>query len=412
MFSTKSLLRLLNNRFIVGYSLTGDNNGYDYGNTGTGNGYLGSKDSYQNGGSFYGAAGTSHISNHINSHSLINDGIQSVRSDVRNNYGKYSANDHGNEYSGYSKTYENSDSDSYTLPTHTASIPYGGYSGSNSNAESTLNAYSSETGHKDNDFVGQYVTGSSSDQRASPYPEYRPAVLENYSQGTVDSEVQTHHGSSSVPSYAESNRVYPPYLASGPTSDYSFGKQENSLYSLKGINKYGDIYSIPTETRYTRGNPGRVSHNHGVPLYLSGSGPSSHVSKAYGSGVYSSGKPYKYGYKYLSRYAPNDGVAYLSRERDGYYSPYGKDTGKVVIIKDGRQSYPAGPMYPDEPLYTAGNRSGYRSKSGSFMSAGGYPTSSNLDGYSGTSDTYDNGFTMPRRYRNGGHMFMQKTIYP
>jgi len=135
---------------------------------------------------------------------------------------------------------------------------------------------------------------------------------------------------------------------------------------------------------------------------LSGSSGLSSPFKAHG--IYSSGKPSKYGYKYLSRYAPNSGVTYLSRERDGYYVPYGKNSGKIIVIKDNSPSR----VYSKEPLY-AGSNINYRSKSGF---ANGFSASSNFDGYTGSSN-YDDGPAILRRYRTSGSpMFVQKSIYP
>lgn len=406
----------MKNDFIVGYSRAEDNNGYDYSNTVSNNGYLGSRSSYQNDGSFYSAGDTSNkLSNHISSHSLINSGNQAsvVGGNAENVYGKYPVNDRESEYAGYSKTYETPDSESYDAAAHAASIAFGGYSGSSNNAESLFNAYSGSV-HKDSDF-GQYAAGSSSSsQRMPSYPSYplypRPTVLESYSEGAADTgDIQEgYRGSSNTPSYAESDRVvYRPYSPDGgPVSEYSFGKQKNSLHNLKGSNKYGDIYSMPTETRYTRGHA--MTHNRDVPPYVSGSASGSRLSKVYGAaaGIYSSGKPYKYGHKYLSRYAPNSGLAYLSRERDGHYVSYGKGNGKIIIIKDGRPNYfgdsDSGHVYSDESLYA-----GYRSKSG------GYSASPNFDRYSRAGSNNDNGPIMLRRYRTtGGNMIVQKTVYP
>lgn len=366
---------------------------------------MGSKDSYQNDGSFYGTGDTNQkLSNHVSSHSLVNVGNQGSAggSDVENSYNGYSANDHGNEYAGYSNTYENSASESYTIPTR-ASIALKGYTSANNNRESTYNAYSSDTVHKDSDF-GQYAASSTSSSKRIPaYPGYsRPTrVSENYPEGSADSGIQGYHGSSGSSSYSESDHIYAPYSSSGLTSEYSFGKQKNDPLNLKGGNKY--IYSIPSETRYTRGNAAHVSYNHDVPPFmLGGSGLNRYVSKA--PAIYSSAKPSKY--KYLSRYAPNSGAAYLSRDRDGYYMPYSKGSGKVIVLKDNSPSY-AGRVYSDEPVYAASN-GGYRSKIGF---ANGYSTSSNFDGYTG-SHSYDDGPTIPRRYRPSGHMFVQKAIYP
>ncbi|XP_012219447.1 probable ATP-dependent RNA helicase ddx17 [Linepithema humile] len=380
------------------YSYTGDSNGYDY-NTVTNNGYLSSKDSYQNSGNFYGAGDTSHkLSNHIGGHSLINAGNQgSIGGDVGNSYKGYSANEQGSEYGGYSNPYENSEnSDSYTRTV--TSTPFRGYSGSNS-GESTFNAYSSgPAAHKDTDF-GQYASSSSSNSKRIPaFPGYPRPILENYPEGSDHSNVQGYHGSSGS-SYPESDHAFSPYSPSG--LEYSFGKQKDEPY--KGGNKYSDVYSIPSETRYTRGNAGHASHNHDVPPYISSSGPSGHLLKMHGSGNvwYSSGKPGKYSYKYLSRYAPNTGVTYLSRDRDGYYTPFNKGGGKLIIIKDTRPSYAGGHVYSDEPSYAGG----YRSKSA------GYATSPNFSGYSGNS-SYDDGPAMLRRYRNAGGLLLQKAVYP
>lgn len=365
---------------------------------------MGSKDSYQNDGSFYGTGDTNHkLSNHVSSHSLVNVGNQDSAggSNVGNSYNGYSANDHGNEYAGYSNIYENSASESYTIPTR-AAIPLRGYN-ANNNAESTYNAYSSDSIQKDSDF-GQYAASSSNSKRIPAYPGYsRPTrVSENYPEGSADSGIQGYHGSSGSSSYSESDHIYAPYSSGGLTGEYSFGKQKNDPLNLKGGNKY--IYSIPSEMRYTRGNAAHMSYNHDVPSFISGSSVlNSPFSKA--PGIYSSTKPSKY--KYLSRYAPNNGVTYLSRDRDGYYMPYNKGSGKVIIIKDNSPSY-TGRVYSDEPAYAASN---YRSKS-SF--ANGYSTSPNFDGYTG-SRSYDDSYdpTIPRRYRpSGGHMFVQKSIYP
>lgn len=376
---------------------------------------MGSKDSYQNGaGSFYGAGDTNHkLSNHANSHSLINVGGQGNvgGGDVGggNSYNGYSVNNNGNEYAGYSNIYENSASESYNTPTRSASIPLKGYIGGN-NGESIFNAFSSDSVHKDSD-IGQYAASSSSSSKKIPaYSGYsRPTrITENYPEGSVDSGVQGYQDSSSASSYSESDHIYAPYSPSGLTSEYSFGKQKNDPLNLKGGNKYNGVYSIPSDTRYTRGNTGHVSYNRDIPSFMSGSsGQGSLFSKIHGT--YSSGKPSKYNYKYLSnsRYTPTtNGVTY-TRERDGYYMPYSKGSGKVILIKNNSPSY-TGRVYSDESLY-AGSNGGYRSKSGF---ANGYPASLNFDGYTGSS-SYDDGPAILRRYRtSNGPMFLQKSIYP
>lgn len=368
---------------------------------------MGSKDSYQNGGSFYGAADTNHkLSNHDSSHSLINVGSQGNigGGDVGNSYNGYSANDHGNEYAGYSNTYENTASESYNIPTRATAVPLRGYIGGNNNGESTFNAYSGDSAQKESEFA-QYAATSSSNKRIPAYPGYaRPTrVSENYPEGSVNSGVQGYHGSSSgSSSYSASDHIYAPYSPDGLTSEYSFGKQKNDPLNLKGGNKYSGVFSIPSETRYTRGNAGHVSYNRDIPSFMSASsGLDGHFSKAHGA-IYSSGKPSKYSYKYSSRYAPNSGVTYMSRERDGYYVPYGKGSGKVIVIKDNNPSY-TGRVYSDEPLYAGSN--GYKSKNGF---ASGYSASPNFDGYTGS---YDDGPTILRRYRSGP-VFLQKPIYP
>ncbi|XP_011703441.1 PREDICTED: probable ATP-dependent RNA helicase ddx17 [Wasmannia auropunctata] len=403
------------------YSYTGDSNGYDYSNTVTSNGYFGAKTSYQNDGSFYGAGDTNHkLSNPASGHSF-NIGNQGGigGSDVGNSYNGYSANDQGNDqYAGYSNTYENSASESYSSPTRTASVPLRGYIGANNNGESTFNAYSSDSVHKDSDF-SQYAaassssnSGSSSSKRIPAYPGYsRPTrVSDNYSEGSADSGVQAaYHGlSSGASSYSESDHVYAPYSPGGLTSEYSFGKQKIDPLNLKGGNRYSGIYASPSETRYTRGNSGHVSYNRGVPSFMSGaSGLGGHFSKVHNilRDTYPSGKPGKYIYKHLSRYAPNNGVTYLSGERDGYYAPYGKGSGKVFVIKNNSPSY-NGRVYSDEPIYAGSNS--YRSKS---FAPNGYSAAANFDGYPG-SRSYDDDPAIIRQYRtSGGPIFMQKPLY-
>lgn len=397
LHSNNKLIVFQFKHFIAGYSYTGDSNGYDY-NTVTNNGYLGSKDSYQNNGNFYGVGDSSQkLSNHISSHSFNAGNQGGIGSDIGNSYKGYSANDQGSEYGGYSNNpYENSEnSDSYTRST---SAPFRGYSGSN--GESTFNAYSSGSSatHKDTDF-GQYAASSTSSSKRIPaFSGYSRPILENYPEGSDHSNMQGYHSAGS--SYSESDHAYSSYSPGG--LEYSFGKQKDELY--KGGNKYSDIYSIPSETRYTRGNAGHANHNHDVPSYMSSSGSSGHFLKVHGPGNvwYSSGKPDKYSYKsYLSRYAPNTGVTYLSRERDGYYTPFSKGGGKLIIIKDTRPSYAGGHVYSDEPSYAGG----YRSKST------GYGTSPNFSGYSGSNNSYDDGPTMLRRYRNVGGLLVQKAVY-
>lgn len=316
-------------------------------------------------------------------------------------------NNNGNEYAGYSNIYENSASESYNTPTRAAALPLRGYIGGN-NGESIFSAFSGDSVHKDSD-IGQYAAGSSTSGKRPIYSGYsRPTrVTENYPEGSADSGIQGYQDSSGASSYSESDHIYAPYSPGGLTSEYSFGKQKNDPLNLKGGNKYNGVYSIPTETRYTRGNTGHVSYNRDVPSFVLGnSGQGSHFSKA--PGTYSSAKPSKYGYKSLSnsRYAPNSGVTYNTRERDGYYMPYSKGSGKVILIKNNNPSY-TGRVYSDESFY-AGSNGGYRSKS-SF--ANGYSAPLNFDGYTG-SNSYDDGPAILRRYRTtSGPMFLQKPIY-
>lgn len=393
--------------FIVGYSFTGDSNGYDYSNTAANNGYLGSKDSYQG---FYGAGDTTQkLSNHISTHSLINDNQANIASDTRSGYNGYSASDHGSEYAGYSNTYENVDGDSYLLSTHSTPSPFRGYSSArNNNRDRAFNAYSSSAVHHTDTDFGRYGNNENTHKRMRTYSGYpKTTVIENYPEDS-DSDAQGYHDSSDSSSYSAVNdQVYPAYSSRGPTSEYSFVKQKGTApYSLKGQNKYGDVYPA-SETRYTRGNVAHVSQNRDVSPYLSDSRPSGQFYKTHGaSSAYTSGKPStKYNYKYSSRYAPNSGMSYLSRERDAYYSPYGKGSGKIVMIKDNRPSY-AGHAY-SEPTYDNG---GHRSKSNGFP--GSYSTTSNFDGYGANNSNYDEGPTVPRRYRYaGGPMILHRTVY-
>ncbi|KAL0107041.1 hypothetical protein PUN28_015534 [Cardiocondyla obscurior] len=388
------------------YSFTGDNSGYDYANTVASNGYFGSKDGYQNSGSFYGAGDSnSKLANHVSGHSLINVGSQGNvgGGDVGNSHSGYAVNDRGNEYAGYSNTYENTASETYNTPIRATSMPLRGYVGGNNNGEA-FNAYSSDLIQKDSDF-SQYATSSSvSNKRIPAFPGYsRPTrVSENYPDASVDSDAQGYHSSPGSSSYSESDNIYAPYSLGGPISEFSFGKLKNDPLNLKGGNKYSGVYSVPSETRFTRGNAGSVSYNRDVPSFVSGaSGLGNHFSKPHG--IYSSVKPSKYGHKSSSRYAPNSSVTYVSRERDGYYNmPYGKGSGKVIIIKNNSPSY-TGRVYSDEPLYA----DGYRSKN-NF--ANGYSASPNFDGYT-SSSSYDGGPTVLRRYRASGPIFLQKPIY-
>ncbi|KYN18510.1 PREDICTED: uncharacterized protein DDB_G0271670-like [Trachymyrmex cornetzi] len=410
------------------YSFTSGINGYDYNgysNAAASNGYLGSKDSYRNDGSFYGAftGDINHkLPNHVGAHSLINIGNQGHQSsiggnDVGNSYNGYSANDQGNEYAGYSNTYENSASEPYTKPTYPTSSPLRGHIDANNNGESIFNAYASDSTHKDSDF-GQYTASSSSsssdsssssssssnsNKRIPAYSGYsRPTrISDNYPESSTDNGIQGYLDSSGSSSYSESDHIYSPYSPGGLTSEHSFGKQKNDPLNLKGGNKHsGGIYLIPSGTRYTRGNPGHVSFNRDVPSFISGdSGLSSHFSQPHG--IYSSGKLNKYGYK-LSRYTPNSSATYVPRERDGYYTPYSKGSGKVIIIKNNKPNY-AGRVYSEDPIY-AGSNGGYRSKS----FANGFSASSNFDGYTGSSNLYNDGPTVPRRYRMVSPVFVQK----
>ncbi|EZA57814.1 hypothetical protein X777_00916 [Ooceraea biroi] len=383
---------------IVGYStFTGDSNVYDYSNSVTNTGYLGSKDGYQNIESFYGAgdAANNHkLSNHISSHSLINAANQgNIGGDAENNYNGYSANNHGSEYAGYSNTYENSDRDTYVLSTRATPTSFRGYSGHSNNEEPAFNAYSSGSVRQDSNFA-QY---SGDNKRIPAYSRYSKPVLENYPEDSADSDAQGYHDSSDSPGYSDGDQsTYPRYSPGGPIGEYSFGKQKGGPYGFKDRNKYGDAHSAASEMRYTRGNAGRVSHNRDVSSHLSDSRPSGQFFNAQGV---SSGKPNKYSYKYLSRYTPNSGVSYLLRERDAYYAPYGKGNGKILIIKESRPSHAH-----SESSY--GDNGGYRGKNG------GYATLSNFDRYGGSSNNYDDGPTMPRRYRYAvGPMVIQRTVY-
>jgi len=321
---------------------------------------------------------------------------------VGSNYNGYSANDHGSEYAGYSNTYENSDRNTYSLPTRATPTSFKGYSDHNNKLNLAFNAYSSGIAQQDSDF-GQYK--SNNNKRIPAYSGYsNPAVLEHYTEDS-DSDTRGYHDSPDSANYSENDQIYPPYSSGEPTSEYSFGKQKGSPYNFnKGHNKYSDVYPTASETRYTRGNAARVNHNRDVPSYLPDSRANGQFLKAHGmSSTYAaSEKPSKYSYKYISRYAPNSGLTYLSRERDAYYTPYGKGSGKIIIIKEKRPSHAySEPSYADN---------GYRSKNSGFMS--GYSTLSNFDGYGGSSSNYNDGANMPRRYRYaGGPMILQKTVY-
>jgi len=323
---------------------------------------------------------------------------------VGSNYNGYSANDHGGEYAGYSNTYENSDRNTYSLPTRATPTSFRGYSDRNNKLNLAFNsAYSSGIPQQDSDF-GQYK--SNNNKRIPAYSGYSNP-LEHYAEDSANSDSQGYRDSSDSASYSESDQVYPPYSSSEPTSEYSFGKQKGGPYNNfnKGHNKYSDVYQTASETRYTRGNAAHINHNRDVPSYLPDSRTNGQFLKAHSvsSAYEASGKPNKYSYKYISRYAPNSGLTYLSRERDTYYAPYGKGSGKIIIIKEKRPSH----AY-SEPSYTDNN--GYRGKNGGFM--GGYSTLSNFDGYTSGSSNYNDGANVHRRYRYaGGPMILQKTVY-
>jgi len=325
---------------------------------------------------------------------------------VGSNYNGYSANDYGSEYAGYSNTYENSNRNTYSLPTRATPTSFRGYSDYNNKLNLAFNAYSSGIAQQDSDF-DQYK--SNNKKRRPAYSGYsNSAVLEHYAEDSTDSDSQGYHDSSDSASYSENDQVYSPYSSGESTSEYSFGKQKGGPYNNfnKGHNKYSDVHPTASETRYTRGNAVHVNHNRDVPSYLSDSRANGQqILKAHGmsSAYAASGKPSKY--RYNSRYAPNSGLAYLSRERDAYYAPYGKGSGKIIIIKEKRPSH----AYTSEPSY-ADNNAGYRSKNGGFMDA--YSTLSNFDGYGGSNGNYNDGMNVPRRYRYaGGPMILQKTVY-
>ncbi|XP_076231255.1 uncharacterized protein LOC143177276 [Calliopsis andreniformis] len=367
------------------YSMTGDNNGYEFNNNVISGSYLSGKDSHSQN-SFNGFSPSSHHST-----------FQAYSGGVRDNFGTspYFMNDPAQ-----------SSFESY-MNSNNGDTSFEGYTQSTDQAGSDFSQFSSNK-HKNSMFT-KY---SDSLPGASSVGSFSDIVPESSSFREFSGDAFKGHLSGG---YIEGDQAYnrEPSVFSGSANDYSFGKHKESIFGSGSSNKYvNDMFSPHSDTRYMRGSHGSMGRDYGSPIYLTNSA-SSHLSNLRGSsGLYSPGK-YSKSNKYSADYTPSTGLNYLSKDQDTDYliGAYGKG-GKIAGLKDSRPSSYSSQAYVGGPSYTNKIPASYKSKLNIMNYSNsppiGYPSMSSLHS---SANSYADG-PMLRRYRSSsGYVPGHSSIY-
>ncbi|CAL7938984.1 unnamed protein product [Xylocopa violacea] len=383
------------------YSIGGENNGFEYNSNIIGGAYMAGKEGHRESTDFYGGGSGGHALTNSRSQGNLEESLRS------NSYSGFSpSSSHSATFSSYSTGGRENLASSPYFVNNAAQSNYDSYATTNSNGDSTFDSYTQGSDQVESDF-GSIATSKHTKPSYMRYSDNLPGASSTGSYpelGTEGSSFRGEYPTDSFRSHASHGAGYmdsadqtfnreASNLFNSPSSDYSYVKSKDATFGTGGGHKYtSDMYSPHPETRYVRGNHGSMVRDYPSSTFLSnsGSGPYSGIRGT--PGAYSSGKFNKYN-KYTNDYTPSGGLNYLSKEQqdiDYLLSNYGKGSGKLIAVKEGRpssynsQPYLSGPG----PSYLSKLIGDYKSKP-SFASSypsspPGYPSSLHSS-YSGNS---------------------------
>lgn len=366
-----------------------------------------------------------------NGHSLTNGKSQeNLEESLRSSsYSGFSPSSHSTSFSSYSGGSRDNYAPSPYFVNNAAQSNFDSYSSGSTNADSSFDAYnqgSDQVGSDFNQYTGSKQKNPSyarfSDNlpgasNAGSYPELgteSSSFRAEYSGDSLRSHTSHNAGFMDGADHALSREATNPF--NGPNNDYSYGKHKDALYGVGGGSKFiNDAYSLQPETRYVRGNHGNMARDYASSMFLSNSGNTPFSNVRGNAGAYGSGKITKYN-KYLGDYTPSAGLNYLSKEQDVDYlfGNYGKGSGKLTLIKDGRPGGYGSQTYLGGPSYVSKIVGGYKSKP-SYMNS--YSSSSPV-GYSsmsGLHNSFSNSYAdgpLLRRYRSSSYVPGHVSTYP
>ncbi|XP_024222239.1 putative uncharacterized protein DDB_G0282133 isoform X1 [Bombus impatiens] len=408
---------------VNSYSINGENNGFEYNSNIINGAYIPGKEGHRENMDFYGGGNTGHSLTNSRSQGNLDESLRS------SSYNGFSPSSHN---TGFSTTYttaathDNLASSSY-FPNNAAQSSFDSYN-NNNNADSAFEAYTQGSDQAGSDFnqfsankhknpsymrFSDNISGATS---TGSYPETSEAssFRGDYSGDSFRSHTSQNTGfiDNADPAF---NREVSNFFNS-PSTDYSYGKHKENTFG--GSNKFmTDIYSMNPDTRYVRGNHGNVGRDYASSMFLANSGQSSPFGNVRGNaGAYGSGKFGKYN-KHSGDYTSSAGLNYLSKEQDVDYllSSYGKGSGKLAVIKEGRPSSYVSQSYLGGPSYLNKIIGSYKSKP-SFMNSYhssspiGYSSMSGLHG-SSSGNSYADSPPL-RRYRSNSYIPGHVSPYP
>ncbi|XP_076681766.1 uncharacterized protein LOC143375948 [Andrena cerasifolii] len=408
------------------YSITGDNNGYEFNSNVINGAYMAGKEGHRESTDFYAAGNSGHSLASGRSQGNLEESLRS------SSYSGFSPSSHNGGFQAYAGSTRESLAASPYFMNDAAQSSFEGFTSSNSNGDSGFEGFA----HGADQAGSEFSQFSNSKPKSSGYMRYADNLPGASSAGSFSDlapegsfrefsgDIFKGHVSDA---YMEGDQAFsrePSSLFNSPGSDYPYRKHKEAAFAAGGSNKYTpDVYSVHPDTRYVRGNHGNLGRDYASPVYLPSSA-SSHLSSIRGgSGPYASGKFSKYN-KYLGDYTSNGGLNYVSKDQDVDYAlgNYGKG-GKVVALKDSRpsssygsqayQTYLGGPSYLNKMSASHKSKPSYVSYPSS--SAMGYPPMSSLhSSYSGNSysgNSYADG-PMLRRYRSSsGYIPSHSSMY-
>ncbi|XP_017763043.1 PREDICTED: uncharacterized protein LOC108552873 [Eufriesea mexicana] len=366
-----------------------------------------------------------------NGHSLTNSKSQeNLEESLRSSsYSGFSPSSHSTSFSSYSGGSRDNFASSPYFVNNAAQSNYDSYSSGSSNGDSTFDAYNQGSDQVGSDF-NQFTANKHKNPSYTRFSDNLPGASStgSYPELGTESSFRGEYSGDSLRSHMSHNAAFMdgadhslnreasnPF--NSPNNDYSYGKPKDTLYGggVGGSNKFmSDAYSLQPETRYVRGNHGNMGRDY-TSMFLSNSGNTPFSNVRGSIGVYGSGKINKYN-KYLGDYASSAGLNYLSKEQDADYlfGNYGKGSGKLTLIKDGRPGGYSSQTYLGGPSYVSKIVGGYKSKP-SYMSS--YPSSSPV-GYSsvsGSHNSFSNSYAdgpLLRRYRSSSYAPGHVSTYP
>ncbi|CAK9800847.1 hypothetical protein ANTQUA_LOCUS2595 [Anthophora quadrimaculata] len=400
---------------VSSYSITGDNNGFEYSsNVISGGAYMPGKEGHRENTDFYTVGSGGHAVSNGRSQGNLEESLRST------SYSGFSPSSHNSAFSTYSTA---SRDGLATSPYYnTAQSNYDSYTSSSNNGDTSFEAYTQGSDQAGSDFSQfsttktksptyiRYTDNLSGATNTGSYPELSTDTSSYRGEYTGDSfRGQATHTAGFVDSGDQTYNREPSNLFNSPSNDYSYGKHKDGSYGVAGSTKFmNDVYSLHPETRYVRGSHGGMAHNYGSSMLLSNSASSPFSNIRATPSPYGSGKFSKYN-KYLGEYGPTASLNYLTKEQDVDYllSQYGKGSGKLGSIKESRPSSYSGQPYVGGPSYLSKIVGGYKSKP-SFIST--YPNSSPV-GYTSmanlhssfSGNSYNDG-PLLRRYRSSSYV--------